>query len=161
MCESGGLDTKELLYAVELAFEYDDEVIIEEHIEGFEVGCAVLGNSVTVTVGQLDEIELTDGFFDFKEKYTLETSAIHVPARISEEKAGEIKEVAKCIYDALGCSGFARVDMFLTPKGEIVFNEVNTIPGFTEHSRYPNMLKAIGLSFHQVVDTLIESAINN
>ena len=76
--ERGGLSA-----ALELAFAYDDHIILEEAISGFEVGCAVLGND-TLTVGELDEIELADGFFDFTEKYTLKTSAIHVPARISQ-----------------------------------------------------------------------------
>jgi len=67
----------------------------------------------------------------------------------------KIQETAKKIYKVLGCSGFARVDMFLTPNGDIVFNEVNTIPGLTTHSRYPNMMKGIGLSFGDVLDRLI------
>ena len=144
--------------AIELAFRYDDRVIVEEAISGFEVGCAVLGNS-TLTVGVPDEIELSGGFFDFTEKYTLKTSAIHVPARISREKAEQVRETAKTIYRALGCRGFARVDMFLDDGGRIVFNEVNTIPGFTAHSRYPNMMKAAGLSFEQVITAVIELAL--
>jgi D-alanine---D-serine ligase len=144
--------------AVKLAFRYDDEVIIEENIPGFEIGCAVLGND-SLIVGMLDEIELNGAFFDYKEKYTLETSKVHVPARIPAQKTNEAKETAKTIYKALGCTGFARVDMFFTPSGEIVFNEVNTIPGFTPHSRFPNMLKAIGMSFEQIIDTAIELAV--
>jgi D-alanine---D-serine ligase len=148
------MNKNELPAAVELAFEYDSEIIIEENIQGFEIGCAVLGNDVLI-VGMLDEIELADGFFNHNEKYTLETSKIHVPARISEEKANEAKETAKKIYKALGCTGFARVDMFITPSGEIIFNEVNTIPGFTTHSRYPNMLKAAGMTFEEVINMAI------
>lgn len=146
------------LPAVERALAFDQEVIVEEGIPGFEVGCAILGNDDLI-VGELDEVELADGFFDYKEKYTLETSRIHVPARISGRKANEIKETAKIIYRALGCTGFARVDMFLTTTGEIVFNEVNTIPGFTSHSRYPSMLKAIGFSFAEIIDTAIGLAV--
>ena len=112
-----------------------------------------------LTVGEVDEIELAGGFFDFTEKYTLKTSAIHVPARISKETAGRIKETAKILYRALACTGFARVDLFLTPEGNIYFNEINTIPGFTEHSRYPGMMRAIGYSFGQVLDRLIEDAL--
>ena len=78
-----------------------------------------------------------------------------MPARIDAATEKRIQETAAVIYRALGCSGFARVDMFLTPSGEIVFNEVNTIPGFTSHSRYPNMMKGIGLSFSQMLDRLI------
>ena len=145
---------EELEKAVELAFAHDDEVIIEENIEGFEVGCAVLGNDKLI-VGRVDEIELSDGFFDFKEKYTLQNSKIHMPARIDGEIEEKIKETAKKIYRTLSCKGFARVDMFLTPDKRIVFNEVNTIPGFTYHSRYPNMMKGIDMLFEDVLDNLI------
>lgn len=147
-------EKQELDTAVALAFEYDTEVIVEETIDGFEVGCAVLGND-TLTVGRVDEIELSDGFFDYTEKYTLISSKIHMPARIDTETEKRIQEAAVTIYKALGCSGFARVDMFYTPSGKIVFNEVNTIPGFTSHSRYPNMMKGIGLSFPELLDKLI------
>lgn len=151
-------DRKGLPGAVKLAFEYDDKIIIEENISGFEVGCAVLGNDM-LTVGEVDEIELSDGFFDFTEKYTLKTSAIHVPARLDAATAEKVKQTAKVIYKTLDCQGFARVDMFLPDSGEIVFNEVNTIPGFTSHSRFPNMLKAIGISFEQIITTAIELAV--
>ncbi len=152
------LDRHDLPSAIKLAFEYDEQVIVEESITGFEVGCAVLGND-DLTVGEIDEIELSEGFFDFTEKYTLKTSAIHVPARIPKAKAEEIKQIAQTIYKALGCRGFARVDMFLTTSGKIVFNEVNTIPGFTSHSRFPNMLKEVGMSFEQVISKVIELAV--
>jgi len=145
--------------AVKLAFAYDDEIIIEESVAGYEVGCAILGTDSLIT-GCIDEIELSGGFLDYQEKYHTQTTVFHVPARISEEKAAEITTVAKTIYTALGCSGFARVDMFLTPSGEILFNEVNTIPGFTAHSRFPNMLKAIGMTFDQVIDMIVELAID-
>lgn len=145
---------EELKAAVDLAFVHDDEVIVEENVDGFEVGCAVLGNE-KLTVGRVDEIELTDGFFDYTEKYTLKTSQIYMPARIDQVTEKRIQKAAVTIYRALGCSGFARVDMFLAPSGEIVFNEVNTIPGFTSHSRYPNMMKGIGLSFSEMLDRLI------
>ena len=150
---------EDLFDAVVLALEYDDQVIIEENICGFEVGCAVLGNRF-LKVGEVDEIELSDGFFDFTEKYTLKTSAIHVPARISRAKAEEVKETAQVIYRTLGCRGFARVDMFLAEDGRIVFNEVNTIPGFTAHSRYPNMMKACGMSFEEIISSVIELAVS-
>lgn len=145
---------EELLPAVENAFAHDSEVILEEMIRGFEVGCAVLGNEEPV-VGEVDEIELSDGFFDYEEKYTLKTSEIHVTARISPDVAEKIKEAALVIYRALKCSDFARVDLFLTPEGDIVFNEVNTIPGFTAHSRYPGMLKAAGMSFEEIIDRIL------
>ena len=146
---------EELLPAIENAFLHDDMVMLEETVPGFEVGCAVLGTD-ELLLGEVDEIELSRGFFDYTEKYTLKTSNIHVPARIPEAKAAEIKETARTIYKLLHCSGFARVDMFLTPEGEIFFNEVNTIPGFTSHSRYPNMLKAAGMSFEEIIEQILE-----
>nr|WP_063856695.1 D-alanine--D-serine ligase VanG [Enterococcus faecalis]AAF71281.1 ligase [Enterococcus faecalis] len=148
------IEKQELDAAIELAFEHDTEVIVEETINGFEVGCAVLGIDELI-VGRVDEIELSSGFFDYTEKYTLKSSKIYMPARIDAEAEKRIQEAAVTIYKALGCSGFSRVDMFYTPSGEIVFNEVNTIPGFTSHSRYPNMMKGIGLSFSQMLDKLI------
>lgn len=144
--------------AITLAFTHDDSVIVEEAIPGFEVGCAVLGNDKLI-LGEVDEIELSDGFFDYTEKYTLKTSHIHMPARIKPAMADRIRETAGRIYRILSCKGFARVDMFLTPEGRIVFNEVNTIPGFTSHSRYPSMLKGIGMTFEEILDTLIRLAV--
>ena len=118
----------------------------------------MLGDS-RLTLGRVDEIELSGGFFDYTEKYTQETSTIYMPARIESATELRIQEAAAAVYRALGCRGFARVDMFLTPEGEIVFNEVNTIPGFTAMSRYPNMLKGVGLSYTDIVQQLISLAL--
>lgn len=149
-----------LTAAIDLAFSYDSRIIVEEEIRGFEVGCAVLGTE-SLTVGRVDEIELSGGFFDYAEKYTLKSSKIHMPARIRPEEEKRVQETAVTIYRALGCSGFARVDMFYTEKGEIVFNEVNTIPGMTSHSRYPNMMKGVGLSFAQMLGQLLDSYVRD
>ena len=146
--------------AVQEAFRHDGEVILEEAVPGFEVGCAVLGNE-ELTVGAVDEIELSGGFFDYEEKYTLKTSAIYCPARIPAEKAAKIQQAARTVYRALGCRVFARVDLFLTPDGRILFNEVNTIPGFTAHSRYPSMMKAIGLDFQTLLTCLVELGVQD
>ena len=147
--------------AVKEAFRHDGEVLIEEEISGFEVGCAVMGNE-ELTLGRVDEIELQksegDSFFDYEEKYTLKTSVIHMPARISAEEEARIREAAVKIYRALHCRDFTRVDLFYTDKKEIVFNEVNTIPGFTSHSRFPNMMKGIGSDFAQTVNGIIGAA---
>lgn len=145
---------QELFSAVEFAFTYDTEVIVEEEVDGSEVGCAILGDEV-LTVGRVDEVALSGSFFDYTEKYTLQSSRIYMPARVERKTEERIQETAMAIYRTLGCSGFARVDMFYTSSGEIVFNEVNTIPGFTAHSRYPNMMKGIGLSFTEVLDKLL------
>ena len=135
--------------AVWTAFAHDREILLEEAVPGFEEGN-------DLTIGAVDEIELSQGFFDYTEKYSLVTSRIFCPARISPEKAAEIQEAAKTVYRALDCRVFARVDLFLTPEGEIVFNEVNTIPGFTAHSRYPGMMAAAGWDFGCLITRLIE-----
>ncbi|WP_407269172.1 D-alanine--D-serine ligase VanG [Radiobacillus sp. PE A8.2] len=149
------IEEQMLAKAVVDAFYHDSRVIIEENIDGFEVGCAILGND-DLMLGEIDCIELEDGFFDYEEKYTLKTSKIHMPAPIEQEVVKKIKVAAVTIYRALGCCGLARVDMFLTPDMQIVFNEVNTFPGFTTHSRYPNMMKGAGLAFTDMIDKLIQ-----
>lgn len=146
-----------LAVAIASALLHDSKAVIEEAVEGFEVGCAILGND-RLAVGEVDEIELSKGFFDYTEKYTLKTSRIYMPARINAKTAERIKRTAARIYRVLGCRGMARVDMFLTPGNGIVFNEVNTIPGFTPHSRYPNMLGGAGYSFGEILDELIRLA---
>lgn len=144
----------ELRPALEKAFAYDSAAVIEEAVGGVEVGCAVIGERGQLTMGEPDMIELSGGFFDFEEKYTLKTSRILCPAPLDSETAARVKQTAAAIYNALGCSGFARVDMFLC-GGKIVFNEVNTIPGFTGHSRFPTMMRAAGCGFTQVLERII------
>ena len=146
-----------LEYAVKEAFKYDTEVLIEEFIQGNEVGCAVIGNN-NLIIGEVDEVELNGANFDFNEKYNTVNSEIYLPARVSSKKRQEIKNTAIKIYKALGCRGFARVDMFFTPESEIVFNEVNTIPGFTENSRFPKMMQAAGYSMEKTVQSVIDTA---
>ncbi len=146
----------ELDEALDKAFEHDTNVIIEEAITGVECGCAVIGRDDHLTVGEVDEIEIHDTFFDYEEKYTLTNSAIHLPARLPQSVQDALKDSAKTIYRALGCTGFARVDMFVTPDHEIVFNEVNTIPGFTSHSRFPQMQMARGISYTELLTEIIE-----
>lgn len=147
--------------AMKKAWEHDEKIVIEEGIKGFEVGCAVLGNQELI-IGKVDEIELKQDFFDFHEKYSDQSaSLIHMPARVESKIAEKIKDSAIQIYKVLGCKGLARIDFFLTPDENIVFNEVNTIPGFTSHSRFPNMLKGVGMSFEEIIENLIELALES
>ena len=142
--------------ALALAFRYDSKAIVEEAIDGVEVGCAIVG-SEQLTVGRIDAIATESAFFDYTEKYTLAHSEIHVPARVGAAAERRIRSSAVAIYRALGCTGMARVDQFLTPAGELVFHEVNTIPGMTAHSRFPRMMEAAGISFARLVELLLES----
>lgn len=141
------------------AFKHDEKVLLEQAISGFEVGVAVLGNS-EIKMGEIDEIETHRDFFDFEGKYAMSDSKIHCPARISDELKANIYQQAEVIYKTLGCKGFSRIDFFVTTEQEIYFNELNTIPGFTANSRYPSMMAKVGVNFTQLIDKLIELALN-
>ena len=143
--------------AVAAAFEQDSEILLEEAVPGFEVGCAVLGlPEGELTVGEVDEIELSQGFFDFEEKYTLKTSAIHCPARIPAEKAAALKAAARKVYRGPGCRGVARSGLFLVAGRGSGATAFCGIPGFTAHSRYPGMMRAAGLEFEPLLAKMIE-----
>lgn len=140
------------------AFRHDNKAVVEEGVEGFEVGCAILGSDAP-RIGTVDAIQLAGGFFNYHEKYTLESAQILLPAPLSAADTARVKATALQLYHLLGCSGFARVDLFFTPGGNIIFNEVNTIPGMTNHSRFPGMLQHAGLPFAQMVQTMLEQAV--
>lgn len=153
----------ELASAVDTAREFDSKVLVEEAVSGSEIGCAVLGNDEDLIVGEVDRVDLSGGFFRIHQEDSPETgsenSTFIVPADISEESRQLVQETAKTIYRALGCRGLARVDMFLTDDGQVVINEVNTMPGMTSYSRYPRMMAAFGLSLSDVVDQLVSLAL--
>ena len=150
---------EELASAVEAARQYDSKVLIEEAVSGSEVGCAVLGNDLDLLAGEVDQIALSHGFFRIHQESQPESgsdnSEVTVPADISAEARSLVQETAKAIYRALGCRGLARVDMFLKEDGEVVLNEVNTLPGMTSYSRYPRMMAAAGLPFAEVIDRMV------
>ena len=141
--------------AIEDAFVYDDAVIIEENVEGMEIGCSIAGNDELV-LGKVIEIEVDNGFFTYDEKYSLKNSRFYIPARIDEHAEKRVYDVAKKVYRELGCRGYARMDMFIRENGEVVFNEANTIPGFTAHSQFPRIMAAAGYSYPQIVEMLME-----
>jgi D-alanine--(R)-lactate ligase len=153
----------ELPDAIASARQFDSKVLIEQAVVGREVGCAVLGNGTDLITGELDQITLSHGFFRIHQEREPESgsenSTITVPAEIAEELGQQVREKAKAIYRALGCRGLARVDMFLTEDGGVVLNEVNTLPGLTSYSRYPQMMAAAGLSLAEVIDRLLSLAL--
>ena len=150
---------EELLSAVEAAREYDTRVLIEESVVGVEIGCAVLGNDGDLFAGEVDQIGLSHGFFRIHQESQPETgsenSTVTVPADIPAESRLLVQETAKAIYRALGCRGLSRVDMFLTKDGQVVLNEVNTLPGMTSYSRYPRMMAAAGVPLSDLIDRLV------
>jgi D-alanine--(R)-lactate ligase len=153
----------ELERALETARAYDSKVVIEEAVAGSEVGCAILGDGDDLIAGEVDRITLSHGFFRIHQERDPESGSenatITVPADISPESRSLAQDTAKRIYRALGCAGLARVDMFLTDAGEIVLNEVNTLPGLTSYSRYPRMMAAAGLPLGAVIDRVVASAL--
>lgn len=147
----------QLFKGIAEAFRHDGKVILEENIEGAEIGCAIMGKE-TLFLGEIDRVNLSSDFFDYTDKYVDTQSTVDCPAPFSPEQAEAIRQAARIIYRALQCSGLARVDLFLTPLGQIIFNEVNTMPGFTANSRYPRMMRAAGLEFSELLNRLIDLA---
>lgn len=154
------VDRKEdLRSAVESARRYDSKVLIEEAVAGSEVGCAILSERFGLVAGEVDQIDLSHGFFRIHQESTPESgsdnSTVIVPADIPAESRSLVQETAKAAYRALGCRGLARVDLFLKEDGTVVLNEVNTLPGLTSYSRYPRMMAAAGLPFAEVIDRMV------
>nr|AEU25599.1 D-alanine-D-lactate ligase [uncultured bacterium] len=154
---------EDLLGAVESARQYDSKVLIEEAVVGSEIGCAILGNGTDLIAGELDQISLSHGLFRIHQESNpgsgSENSTITVPADIPAEARLVVREKAKAVYRALGCRGLSRVDMFLKDDGEVVLNEVNTLPGLTSYSRYPRMMAAAGLPLAEVIDRVVSLAL--
>ncbi len=153
----------ELAGAVAAARQYDPKVLIEEAVNGKEVGCALLGNDGDLISGEVDQISLSHGFFRIHQESNPEKGSANstpiVPADIPSESRARVKETAKALYRALGCSGLARVDMFLKEDGRVVLNEVNTMPGMTSYSRYPRMMAAAGMPLAKVIDRILSLAV--
>lgn len=152
------LTLDELKKDIKIAFTHDSKALCEAAIVGAEVECAVLGNDDVRTTA-VGEIAAAGDFYDFDSKYLLEDSKLYIPARIDDAVSQSIKETAAAAFRALGCSGLARVDFFVTSDNEIILNEINTLPGFTAISMYPKLWEHAGLSGEQLVDRLIELAI--
>lgn len=149
----------ELIKALEIAFKEDKKAVLEQFIDGFEVECAVMGNNnpVAAEVGQI--IAAAD-FYDYDSKYNNPQSELHIPAEIPEEKRNEIKAQAIKAYKALGCEGLSRVDFFVTKdEGKVLLNEINTIPGQTPISMYPKLFEAVGLPYKELINKLIDLAL--
>ena len=152
-------DMLELAAGLTEAFKLDDKVLVEEFIDGHEVECAVLGNRnpVASTVG---EIAPTQEFYTFDAKYKDETSQLYIPAHITPQQIETVRQNALRVYAALGCRGLSRVDFFVTHEGgEVVFNELNSIPGFTSISMYPKLFDHEGLHYPALLDRLIALAL--
>jgi D-alanine-D-alanine ligase len=145
--------------AVRLAFRYDNKIIIEEGIDGREIECSVLGNEKPVA-SLPGEIVVQHDFYSYHAKYLDDQGArLEIPARLPKNIVKKIQQTAVQAYRVLCCEGMARVDFFLRPNGQVLVNEINTIPGFTKISMYPKMWDASGLSYSRLIDRLITLAL--
>ena len=147
--------------AVRAALREDTKVLVEECVVGREIEVAVLEEHGVYTVAHPAEIDTgSSEFYDYETKYISDASSFYIPARLSPEKQDEVRRYAEEIFRALDCRGFARVDFFFRDKdGTFVFNEINTLPGFTPISMYPKMMVNDGISYPDLLSRLIESAL--
>ncbi|MEZ5309672.1 MAG: D-alanine--D-alanine ligase family protein [Microthrixaceae bacterium] len=156
-------DTPELVTAIELALNYDDVVVIEEAVNGREIETAVLGNESPL-LGSIGEVVAAADFYDYEDKYSDGSATTVVPAELRPETEAQIKEIAVETYRALRAEGLARVDLFVDEdkadvRRRVLVNEINTIPGFTPISMYPQLWEHAGVSYSELIDRLVELAL--
>jgi len=147
----------ELSAALAKAAAQDSKILIEEYIKGREIEVAVMGNSDAVA-SVCGEIDPGAEFYDYETKYVTDTASYYITARISDESSEKVRSYAVEIFKALGCRGLARVDFFVKENGDVIFNEINTLPGFTPISMYPKLFIYGGMTYPQIVDKLLTLA---
>ncbi|MCP4639253.1 MAG: D-alanine--D-alanine ligase [bacterium] len=149
-----------LAAAMEDAFQYDHKVLVEEFVPGREIECSVLGNEDPIA-SLPGEVTPTHDFYSYDAKYIDEKGAdLTIPAKLSEAEVAEVQDLAVRTFTTLNCEGLARVDCFLRPDGEFIVNEINTLPGFTRISMYPKLWEATGMSCPDLLDRLIQLALD-
>jgi D-alanine-D-alanine ligase len=144
--------------AIENARRYDPRVILEAHHEGREIECSVIGNEEPVT-SLPGEIVAHAEWYDFEAKYSVGGMELLVPAPIPKSAAARVRELAAMIYTLLGCTGLARCDFFVSHRGAVLVNELNTMPGFTETSVFAKLFEASGIDYAELCDRLVRLAI--
>ncbi len=144
--------------AISEAFKYDTKIVIEKNIIGREIECALLGNDIPM-VSVPGEIIANQDFYSYDAKYVDTGSKSVIPAPIDKKTTKKIQELAIKTFQTLGCEGMSRVDFFLKKNGEVLVNEINTIPGFTNISMYPKLWEASSISISKLLDRLIELAV--
>lgn len=151
-------DESELETAVALARRHDDKVLVEEGVDGVEVECGVLGNRDPIA-SAVGEIVAHADWYDYAAKYDVGGMDLVVPARISPESDARVRQLAVESFVATECEGMARIDFFVRQDGEVIVNEINTIPGFTATSVYAKLFEEAGISYAELLDRLIELAL--
>ena len=148
----------ELINAVKLALSHDSKVLIEETIKGRELECAVFEKNGKIVCSNVGEAVAGDVFYSYEAKYNNSDSKTVLNPDIPQGVNEKVKTYAEAIFRALGCNGLSRVDFFMEENGNVIFNEINTLPGFTEISMYPMMMGEIGYPIEKLMEELIESA---
>ena len=155
---SKAADREALREALEFAAKYDEKILVEEFIHGREIEVAVMGNENPVA-SIAGEIDSGADFYDYDAKYVTDTSVAYIPARIPEDVEEIVREAAVKVYSAICCQGLSRVDFFVTyEENRVVFNEINTLPGFTSISMYPKLFAASGIEYTDLIDELLKLA---
>jgi D-alanine-D-alanine ligase len=149
----------ELGAAVALAFEHDEKILVEEFLDGVEVECSVLGNENPIASLPGEIVPLASDWYDYAAKYDEGGMELVIPARVSEKALARVQELAVSSFVAADCEGMARVDFFVRADGDVVVNELNTIPGFTATSVYAKLFEASGISYPELLDRLVELAV--
>jgi D-alanine-D-alanine ligase len=149
----------ELPAAVELALAHDEKVLVEEFLDGVEVECSVLGNDDPVASVPGEIAPLASDWYDYEAKYAEGGMELVIPPRVSAESSARVQELAVAAFVASDCEGMARVDFFVRPGGEVVVNELNTIPGFTATSVYAKLFAASGIGYPDLLDRLVQLAL--
>lgn len=153
------VNEEEYDYALKEAFKFDTKILIEEAIVGREIEVSVLGNE-ELYISVPGEIVSNVDFYDYESKYLTDDGAtLVIPAEITEEEKQKIQEVAYRTFKTLDCEGFSRVDVFLTESGQVLVNEINTLPGFTSISMYPKLIEVSGIPYSELLDELINLAL--
>ena len=152
-------DRNSLADALNAAAVYDEKILVEEFIHGREIEVAVMGNDNPVA-SICGEIDSGADFYDYDAKYVTDTSVAYIPARIPEDVEETVREAAVKVYSAIGCQGLSRVDFFVGYEdNRVVFNEINTLPGFTSISMYPKLFAASGIPYSELIDELLKLAL--
>jgi D-alanine-D-alanine ligase len=149
----------ELDQGLALAFAHDDKVLVEEYVRGAEVECSVLGNEQPVASVPGEIVPLLADWYDYASKYEEGGMELVVPARISADATARVRELAVESFLAADCEGMARVDFFVRSEGEVLVNELNTIPGFTATSVYAKLFDASGVPYAELLRRLVELAL--
>jgi D-alanine-D-alanine ligase len=150
---------EELRRAIDLAFEHDEKILVEEYCAGIEVECSVLGNDSPIASIPGEIVPLVSDWYDFSAKYDEGGMDLIVPPRLDEETIARVQELAVASFVASDCEGMARVDFFVRDDGEVVVNELNTIPGFTATSVYAKLFEASGIPYGELLDKLVDLAL--